>query len=208
MRYSTLLDRLQNLINYRPSQTELASIINIRPNAMSGRCSRNSDFSELEILEIEQHYGVDLYGENVTHCDNVTLDYYPEINASCGAGCFPISEQCEKIQVDKSLITNYSNNNKYMVINAQGESMAPEIHDHDKIIIEQVLNNQIQDDQVYVFAYDNAIYTKRLIKNVNELVIKSDNPDKETYRTQYLNKEDMNKINIIGRVIGLVRSYK
>ena len=64
----------------------------------------------------------------------------------------------------------------------------------------------IEDDNVYLFAYNDKVYIKRLIMNINELVIKSDNADKETYRTQYISDERIEEVRILGKVVGLFRS--
>lgn len=61
MRYSEVLDRLQNLINYRPSQAELMQILNVKQSTMSNRVNRNSDISIDEISKINEHYGINLY---------------------------------------------------------------------------------------------------------------------------------------------------
>lgn len=68
MRYNVLIDRLQNLINYRPSQAELGSIIGLAQTAVSGRANRNSNFPDEEIEKIEKHYHIKLISDNVK-CD-------------------------------------------------------------------------------------------------------------------------------------------
>lgn len=50
MRYSVLLDRLQNLINYKPSQSEIGKILDLRQTAISGRANRDSNENDNLLL--------------------------------------------------------------------------------------------------------------------------------------------------------------
>ena len=208
MKYSALLDTLQNLIDFRPKQKDLANILDVSVGVIGNRASRDSNFSLDEIIKIENFYGIVglLTGSRVPNDNNyVNLDYYPDVFASCGAGCVVFEENTEKISVTKDLINNYAPANKYSVIVARGRSNEPTICDNDKLIVEHIENNSIIDNLLYVFSYEGQIYVKRLIKNIDEIVIVSDNPDKDTYRTQYVTKERMNEVKVIGKIVGLIR---
>lgn len=102
MRYSVLLDRLQNLINYKPSQSEIGKILDLRQTAISGRANRDSNFSDDEIKKIEQYYHI------VIEDDNLTIDYYPDVFGSCGNGVFELSP--EKTQIIKDYKQAKANN--------------------------------------------------------------------------------------------------
>ena len=65
MKYNAVLDRLQNLINYTPTQSELCEVTGIKQSAMSQRASRNSDFNSDEIVILNNHYGVNLFNNTV-----------------------------------------------------------------------------------------------------------------------------------------------
>lgn len=205
MRYSELLDTLQNLIGYRPTQAELCRNLDIKQSAMANRAGRNSDFSLEELQKLERKYAVEIItSSNVS--DNLTeLNYFPNVFGSCGTGLTVFDETSEKISVTKDLITNYSPSNQYSVIVARGESNEPTVMNNDKLIVEHIRDNVIIDNQLYVFSYDGQIYVKRLIRNIDELVVISDNPDKNTYRTQYITKENINNVKILGKIIGLIR---
>lgn len=204
MKYSALSDRLQNLINYKPKQKDLADIIGVNVSVIGNRASRDSNFSLDEIIKIENAYDIAgaLTGQIIPSNPNtVEIDFFPDVFASCGFGLAVISEQKEKITVPKASIKNYSANKIYSVVTAQGESMQPYILNNDKLIIEHT--ETIQDNKVHIFAYKDDIYVKRLIKNINEVVIVSDNPNKEIYSTQKVT--DFSELRVIGQVIGLMR---
>ena len=80
--------------------------------------------------------------------------------------------------------------------------MFPTINDGDKLLIEHWDNNQITDNKVYVFCYKSEIFVKRLSKNLDEIIIKSDNPN---YSTRTVKGDDMNDITLIGQIVGIVR---
>lgn len=206
MRSSVLFESLQNLIGRKPSQNEIAKIIKTNQSTIANRVIRNSNFSDEEVELIEHVYNISLRGNRIEE-ETVPVDYFPEVFGSCGDGKFVLSEQKELIHVPKKFFSHYSPAKKYSVINAVGESMMPNIHPKDRLIVEHWAGEQIRDNQVYVFCYNNEIFVKRLIKNVDEVVIKSDNPD-PAYRTRFIEKSDMNNLLIIGEIVGLMRDLR
>ena len=207
MLFNELFDALQNLIEIRPSQQAIADILGVKQGAVANRISRKSELKFEELRKIERSYGIigGLTGEyDVIKSDNsIEIDYYPDVFGSCGGGVFVLSQAKEKIRLDKGSIINYSPNKEYSVITAQGDSMAPDIKSDDKLIVEHCSN--ITDNKIHVFCYQDQIYVKRLVKNINELVIISDNPDKTIYTTQKLSGCSLNEVQVIGQVIGLMR---
>lgn len=200
MRYTVLLDRLQNLINYKPSQSEIGKILDLRQTAISGRANRDSNFSDDEIRKIEQYYHVFIED------DNLTIDYYPDVFGSCGNGVFELSPEKTQIIVPKNaFFENFSQNKTYSVINAHGNSMQPLIFDKDKLIVEHWNGEQIIDNKPYIFCYKDEIFIKRLAKNVDQLMIISENKD---YDTRKLSGDQLKDVSIIGLVVGLMRDLR
>ena len=205
MQYSKVLDRLQNLTNAKISQQTLANCLGIRQTAISGRASRDSDFSIEELIKIEQCLALpigSLSAFEVTNND-IELDYYPDILASCGVGCCIPTESKEKIAVTKDIISNYSPSKRYSIVNAYGDSMQPYIHDKDLLIVEHT-TEQIKDGRVYIFRYEDALYVKRLVNNITEVITKSDNTE---YKPVILDKKT-DDFEIIGQIVGLVRDLR
>lgn len=209
MRYNLLIDTLQNLIGFVPKQAHLCKILDCTSAAMSGRAKRDSEFSDDELEKIEDHYGIvgQLIPGRIETIDMVSLDFYPDVYASCGNGAYALSEAKEKLTVNKSMMKNYTPHKDYIVMQSKGLSMFPTINNGDRLVVERVYDNSIIDNEIYVFIYEGALYTKRLVKNVNELVIKCDNPDKDSYRTRILEKSEMNNVTIIGHIVGLMRTF-
>lgn len=165
----------------------------------------NKELTAEQIKQLENYFKIDFTKVNKEE-NKITLDYYPDIFGSCGTGEFVLSPEKQQIQVpDNVFFKKFSKVKKYSVINAQGDSMQPFIYSGDKLIVEHWSGEQIIDNQVYVFCYDNEIFVKRLTKNINQLVIKSDNT---FYDVIKLTGDDLSKIIIVGQIVGLMRDLK
>lgn len=138
--------------------------------------------------------------------NTIILDYYPEACGSCGNGVFEFSTKKTQLAVPKeSFFTRFSSVKQYFVINAIGNSMEPLIYDGDKLVIEHYEGEQIKDNRPYLFCFNNEIFIKRLAKNVDELLII---PENKMFSVRKLEKEQMNEVNILGQVVGLMRDLR
>ena len=221
MHHAELLDTLQNLIGSKPTQQEIANILEMSINTISGRATRNSKYSFDEVKKIGNYYNVDLFQKkiinnlldkyqhsleerykqeiNKTHID---IDYYSDVFASCGNGTVDFDENNKELMsVDTKIIHNYNPNNRYVVITAKGDSMSGVIEPKDKLIIRLIGLEPIIDNHIYVFAYKEEIYIKFLSKNIDEVMVRSNNPE---YKTKYIT--DLENLRLIGEVVGLVRN--
>ena len=172
-----------------------------------GQIETGLEPSEKIYNQIISKYGYLLNDKLTVSDDCISIDYYPEVFGSCGSGRFVLSEEKELIQVPKKFFKTFSPVKHYSVINALGDSMKPYIQDKDRLIVEHWEGGQIKDNRVYVFCYKDEIFVKRLIKNVDEIIIKSDNPD-PMYRPRYIEKENMNDVLIVGEIVGLMRDMR
>ena len=89
------------------------------------------------------------------------------------------------------------------MINASGNSMAPTIDNGDRLIVEHWDGSQIQDNKIYVFCFNNEIFVKRLSKNLDEIIIKSDNPE---YKIKTINGCTVNELLLIGKIVGIIKT--
>lgn len=205
------INELQNLTKRKITNNEIAKILGLGSGqAVINRVNRKQELKEFEIIKLDDAFAKEINKTNqlVTNSDlhserTYTLDYYPDIFGSCGTGEFVLSPEKQQIQVpDNVFFKKFSKVKKYSVINAQGDSMQPFIYSGDKLIVEHWSGEQIIDNQVYVFCYDNEVFVKRLTKNINQLVIKSDNT---FYDVIKLTGDDLRKIIIVGQIVGLMR---
>ena len=209
MLYNELIDRLQNLIkdsitgkSVKISQQNIADILGMAQTGVSSRIKNNKPFAIDELIQIEQAMCLPMGCLSGVSSSDITLDYYPDVFGSCGSGCIVFSESKEKLAVTKDIITNYSASNQYSIISARGSSMSPTINDDDKLVIQHNLEEQIIDDTVYLFKYNDELFIKRLVKNVDQIVCISENP---RFQDRIIEPKGDN-FSIIGKVVGLFRS--
>lgn len=203
MKITELLDLVQNKISEGVNQSMIAKALGVTRQTISNRIRNNSEITISELEKIQDFFKVKLISDTPVSDGMVQVDYYPEVFASCGNGTVTFSDEKELVEFHKSMLPDYSKSKKYSMICARGDSMSPYINSGDKLIIEHWENNQIIDNKVYVFSYKSEIFVKRLSKNLDEIIIKSDNPN---YNIRVIKGEDMNDINIIGRVVSVLRS--
>lgn len=221
MRHNEIISTLQNLKNIKARQKDIAQATGLSINTVGNRAARNSNYSDEEVQMIGDYFQCDLfklfYLDNMTanyaaakendfktavSDEDIIVDFYPDVFGSCGNGAFVLSETREKINVPKRCFSSFNQFKQYSVINAYGDSMLPYIHDKDKLIVEHWNGEQIRDNRVYVFRYGENIFVKRLVYNINQLVVKSDNTQYDTIKIESTQTEDLQ---IIGRIVGLMR---
>ena len=206
MKYSVLLKKLLEYTGAEFKQAEFVKILNISRATISFRAKRDSDFSIEELVQLEKKLNLPIGClSGIRSNDNcVDLDYFSDVWASCGAGAVVFEESKEKISVPIGLIQNYSSSSRYSVINARGDSMQPFIQSFDKLIVEHWNGGQIIDNCIYVFRYANELFVKRLVKNITQIVIKSDNP---LYEPIKITDKDPD-FEVIGQIVGLMRDLR
>lgn len=216
-----LLDELQKLTNLKISQTDIANALGTTRSNISLRI-KNKSMATLEeikkviaFLNISSPHNVmnallksknQLIADNIEDDpdqeDTISMDYYPDVFGSCGAGAFVFSENKEILEVPRRLITSYDGFKKYSVINAVGDSMTPYIYDKDRLVVEHWQGEQIRDNRIYIFRFGDNIFIKRLVLNLDQIIVKSDNRE---YPPRHIEKKDADDFQIIGRIVGIWR---
>lgn len=189
MQYLQVVSALQKFTNkINISQAEIGRIIGVSRSAMNGRVQRNSSFTDAEIDKINDFYKVDVRNYMDLDKDNVNII---KIQASCGSGV--INTDIDYLQLDHK--------QKYIYCFANGDSMRETIFEGDLLIV-KVQDFIDKQNDIYCFTYANEQYIKRLSKNLNQLVISSDN---KKYADIVLKEQEMDSIRIIGRLVGTIR---
>ena len=204
-----LLDEILKLISEKTGneirQSLLAEALGITRQTVSNRIKNESEVTVRELTRLEDFFNIKILGDKSSQKNEnlVEIDYYNDVFASCGTGSIVFSDEKIKVALSTLLIEGFSKNKLYSVINASGNSMAPTIDNGDKLIVEHWSGNQIQDNKIYVFCFNNEFFVKRLSKNIDEIIIKSDNPD---YRTRTIGRKTANDLTLIGKIVGVIKS--
>ena len=200
------LDELLNLLSKKTSnyinQSHLAEALGVTRQTISNRIKNESQVTVSELKKIEEFFNINIFS-NIENDDIIRIDYYTDVFASCGNGNIVFSDEKVSLGVSTQLINGFSNKKNYSIINASGNSMAPTIDSGDKLIIEHWNDGQIQDNKIYVFCFNNEFFVKRLSKNLEEIIIKSVNPE---YRVRTINGTTVTELTLIGKIVGIIKS--
>ena len=202
MKFDELLNLLTKKTNNYINQSLLAEALGVTRQTISNRIKNTSQVTVSELKKIEEFFNVDLFS-NPEEDDVIKIDYYKDVFASCGNGNIIFSEEKVSLGISTALINGYSAQKDYSIINASGNSMSPTIDSGDKLIVEHWNNGQIQDNKIYVFCFNNDFFVKRLSKNLDEIIIKSDNPE---YRIRTINGSTAEELILIGKIVGIIKS--
>ena len=202
------LEELINLISQKTgnyvNQSMLAESLGITRQTVSNRIKNESQVTVAELKKIEEYFSIEVLTDNESVFKNlINIDYYQDVFASCGSGSIVFSEDKIKLPIATMLINGFSKQKKYSMINATGNSMAPTIDNGDKLIVEHWNGTQIQDNKIYVFCFNNEFFVKRLSKNLDEIIIKSDNPD---YRVRTINGSTAEELILVGKIVGIFKN--
>ena len=201
------LDEILTLISQKTgqyiNQSMLADGLGITRQTVSNRIKNESQLTVAELKKIEDYFNIIIFNDEDTAQEIAYVDYYNDVFASCGSGSIVFSEEKVKIPVSSMLINGFSKSKTYSMINATGNSMSPTIENGDKLIVEHWNSGQIQDNRVYVFCFNNEFFVKRLSKNLDEIIIKSDNPE---YRIRTINGSTTEELILVGKIVGVIKS--
>ena len=202
MRLEELISLISERANLTINQSMLADCLGITRQTVSNRIKNESEVTVTELQRAENYFKVKLFSEPVNTENIIYIDYYTDVFASCGNGSIVFSSEKNKLPVATSMIKGYSKNKLYSIINATGNSMYPTIENGDKLIVEHWSGDQIQDNKIYVFCYNSEFFVKRLSKNIDEVIIKSDNPE---YRVRTINSKSLADLILIGKIVAVIK---
>ncbi|MBQ7450811.1 hypothetical protein IJS77_05275 [bacterium] len=200
MRIKELHELLQKNKNGKVTQNDIARAIGTSRANVSKLFAKNSFINDDKLEKIEEYFDINI---KKIQSGLIEVDYYPDIFATFEKGKVKISEKCVKCFIP-SAIFPFKENAEYFMSHSIDDSMSPVIMNGDFIIIEKSCKEELINNKIYAFMYNGNIYIKRLTKNINQIVVFSENKD---YPTQYISNEDMKKFCLFGKVVYIGRSF-
>ena len=204
MKLEELISQISSRTKSNINQSMLADSLGITRQTVSNRIKNESEVTVTELKKAEEYFNVKLFDSFDSDVEIAYIDYYNDVFASCGEGSILFSSEKTKLPISTSMINGYSKNKLYSIINANGNSMSPTIESGDRLIVEHWNGDQIQDNKIYVFCYNNEFFVKRLSKNIDEIIIKSDNPE---YRVRTIPSKSLNDLILIGKIIAAIKNF-
>lgn len=124
------------------------------------------------------------------------------VSGSCGSGSI-----IDNVDIKGGLVFSQSwiaaqgfNEDSLVVISAVGDSMYPTI-ENDQALLVDTNDKVVRSSKIYFLCIDGEHYIKRLINMITHWVVRSDNPDKQQYPDIEILSENMNLIQVEGRVV-------
>lgn len=119
---------------------------------------------------------------------------------AAGLQCFADMQIDEYAPCDASLLhTGYD----YVYLRVTGDSMEPELHEGDKVLV-QVRDTVESGDYAVVIVDGDDGLVKKVEYSKTQLTLISENP---YYPPRRFQRAEMNRVRIFGKVVGLSRSF-
>lgn len=139
---------------------------------------------------------------------NVRIPIYKDIKASCGAGIENFLEDVsEYLDIDPYILKIMGIQTKpenLRIIYSAEYSMYPTVAPESPLFVDisDKDPNALKNGNVYVFTHNHELRMKRIFVSYGSNTVKltSDNPDKKRYPDEFINNEQLNEINFVGRL--------
>lgn len=197
------------------SQSELAKELEIDRSGIT-HARNNNKIPDKWIVKLYRKYGlnpkwVETGAGNIfihsTSDSEPAFRTIPKVAArlSAGTGSFECEDSVtEYLSFQTSWLSRKGSADNMVAMEVFGQSMEPVIREGDTVLIDRSQKNIIA-GAVYAVGVEDTILIKRLEKHPNKLVLCSDNKD---YKPIFLEREDTDKVRIIGKVIWSCREYR
>ena len=190
-------DRIKTLrLEMKMTQEELASHLGVTKQYLSSVEKGQKKFNAKRMAEFENiclSYG--LKPED----DVVQVDSYIDLSDENFLESERLETSKNSIILPRCLFPDYQSDDKYYSFICKTDTMEPTLRKNSCLIIKINENQKIIDNEIYVFKYKNELFVRRIIDNVKELILFSDN---KKISTITILKDELSDFSIIGKVVG------
>jgi DNA-binding XRE family transcriptional regulator len=198
MKHSDIIKNIRNRLNL--SQTKFADFIDVKNDKINSIENNRSSITD-EIAESisEKFPQLELSKDDIllgrlkwlaNECVNLSfIEALPDGE---------IAEIEETYPVPLKDINHYGRDvSDLVLVRIHGHAMATLINDADILVISKA-DTKVEDGEIYITNYDNELYCRRILNNVTEYILESENPK---YTPVYIKGEDRKKLEIVGKVV-------
>lgn len=216
---------LQSHTSIKISRAEIARGLKTERSNITHRIKSKSECKLSEMRQILEHLNISnsaeilnsilekdgrLFKENVesmpdveSEIQHVRVQYFPDVYLSAGYGVEVLDERSEYIVIDERFLMSERgmrvNPKNCKMVRISGNSMFPEYHHGDRVIIDESDTN-LTDGQIYAFRYDGQCYVKEINRAGNRIKCISVNKEYEPFFIE----RDVD-FKVFGRIIPRVR---
>ena len=220
---SAIIVRLKNAFNVH-THAELADKLGISPHTVSV-WKRRKAVPEKIILKCSQMTNIsvnwlntgrgEMKRENIQpyqhlqHGEEIEINYYPEVYASAGYGAINDNPEVETITVSKFFINTLRIDNikNIDIIRIYGDSMEPDFHNGEYVIVERVNSiEEVDNGNTVIANISGDIYIKKIEKVPFQKGIIL-NPRNTSYEPIKVESHNLSELNIVGIVRGSITPH-
>jgi len=213
-KFENFLKKISAALSLR-NQSELSSIIGVNPSSIT-QARKRDKIPANWILQLCLKYGLNPnwlereIGPVFIPPFNNTEDEFVQIPKArarlcAGGGSFEVQSEIEGYYSFRNdWLSRKGKAGNMVIMGVFGNSMEPELKEGDVVLIDKS-QKDILAGSLYAVGIDDTIMVKRLEKRPQKLVLLSENPKNETI---YMVGEDLNRVQIIGKVLWVGREYK
>jgi len=216
MDFEELQQLLQNLTNSKITFKKIADSLGVKLSTISTRKGKGSKVRFDEVKRIEKYFDVCLTDSacqtaklveqiesDRTNIELAKIEYFPDVYLSAGYGVEVYDEYSETIVIDERFLMSERgmrvNPKNCKMVRVSGNSMFPEYHHGDRVIIDESDTN-LTDGQIYAFRYDGQCYVKEINRAGNKIKCISVNKEYESF---YIERDVDFKV--FGRILPRIR---
>ena len=185
---------LQKLKKCKIPQSEIAKALKKDRSNINAKAKRGTELKLTEVQELEKYFNVVLTESTYNLAQQINnietksqlaqIEYYPDVYLSAGYGCEVMDEYSETVVLDSRFLMSERgmrvNPKNCKMVCISGNSMFPEYHHGDRVIIDESDTN-LTDGQIYAFRYDGQCYVKEINRAGNKIKCISVNKEYEPF---------------------------
>lgn len=195
MNINEVQDTLQKLKNTKITQSEIAKALKKDRSNINAKAKRGTELKLIEVEQLEKYFNVVLT-ESACHTaklideigstklQHAKIEYFPDVYLSAGFGVEVLDEHSEIVIIDERFLMSERgmrvNPKNCKMVRISGNSMFPEYHHGDRVIIDESDTN-LTDGQIYAFRYDGQCYVKEINRAGNKIKCISVNKEYEPF---------------------------
>jgi|GEM_PF-5800002 len=198
MRFNKVYELIEKHSKAPLRPVDVAKALNVSRSNINYKRDKNVNLNDEEIEKLEKFFNMNLTESACQTAklieeleqkrqvnDNLAqIEYFPDVYLSAGYGVEVLDEYSETVVIDERFLMSERgmrvNPKNCKMVRISGNSMFPEYHHGDRVIIDESDQN-LTDGQIYAFRYDGQCYVKEINRAGNKIKCISVNKEYEPF---------------------------
>lgn len=198
MRFNKVYELIEKHSKAPLRPVDVAKALNVSRSNINYKRDKNVNLNDEEIEKLEKFFNINLTEsacqtaklveeieqKRQTNVNLAQIEYFPDVYLSAGYGCEVLDEYSEIVVIDSRFLMSERgmpvNPKNCKMVCVSGNSMFPEYHHGDRVIIDESDLN-LTDGQIYAFRYDGQCYVKEINRAGNKIKCISVNKEYEPF---------------------------